>query len=256
MNFNANPTTITAGQSSTLTWNVEGSESVEISGVGTVAASGTRQVSPTETTTYTLTARNRFGQVTSTSTVTVNARPVDPTPAPTLTACVANPTGPISAGSSVQISYVAANAQSVVFSPAVSGATVSGPVTVMPNATTTYTITATGTDNRTATCAVTITVNTTEPPDVIIRGGPVIETTQRLLVLDASVRTDPAGGALTYEWGTDIRTATIIDQGQATTRVYLAGLADEYNFRVTVRNAQGQSGTATITVRLKNPENI
>ncbi|HYO81984.1 MAG TPA: OmpA family protein [Bryobacteraceae bacterium] len=252
ISFSGNPTTITEGQSSTLTWNVENADTVEISGLGTVTNTGTRQVTPTTTTTYTLTARNRFGQVTGTAALTVNARPVDPTPAPTLTACVASPTSVV-AGNPVQISYTAANAQSVTFSPAVAGATLAGPVSVTPTATTTYTITATGTNNRTATCSVNVTVTpVANLPTVVIAGGPIIETIQRNLTLDASASTDPAGGALTYTWDTNNPTAAILDQGQARTRVYLGALAGDYTFRVTARNAQGASNTATITVRFKS----
>jgi hypothetical protein len=34
--------------------------------------------------------------------------------------------------------------------------------------------------------------------------------------------------------------------------VQLGGLAGDYLFRVTVRNAQGQTGTATVTVRFRS----
>ena len=55
----AAPTSITTGQSSVLTWSTTNATTVSINqGIGTVAASGTRSVSPTATTTYTLTATN------------------------------------------------------------------------------------------------------------------------------------------------------------------------------------------------------
>jgi hypothetical protein len=70
--FSASPTTITAGESSTLSWSVTDAASVTIdNGVGTVALSGNTTVSPITTTTYTLTATNTAGSVTSTVTVTV-----------------------------------------------------------------------------------------------------------------------------------------------------------------------------------------
>ncbi len=70
--FSAVPSTITAGESSTLSWSVIDATSVTIdNGVGTVALSGTTTVSPTTTTTYTLTATNTAGSVTATTTVTV-----------------------------------------------------------------------------------------------------------------------------------------------------------------------------------------
>ena len=64
---------ITAGGSSLLTWRTVNTERVEISGIGSVSASGTRQVKPSQTTTYTLVAKNEKGrQVTKKITVKVN----------------------------------------------------------------------------------------------------------------------------------------------------------------------------------------
>ncbi|MCL4783063.1 MAG: OmpA family protein [Bryobacterales bacterium] len=78
--FVAEPSSIDRGQSSTLRWVVEGADEVSINnGIGTVMASGTRQVFPNNTTTYVLTARNAGGSVTRSVTVNVN---VPPPPAP------------------------------------------------------------------------------------------------------------------------------------------------------------------------------
>lgn len=72
--FTATPTTITAGQSSTLTWTTMNTTSVTISGVaGTQAASGSASVTPASTTTYTLTATGPGGMATATATVTVGS---------------------------------------------------------------------------------------------------------------------------------------------------------------------------------------
>lgn len=68
--FSASPSSITSGQSSTLSWSVSGATSLSINqGVGTVSGTS-RSVSPTQTTTYTLTATNSSGS--NTSQVTVN----------------------------------------------------------------------------------------------------------------------------------------------------------------------------------------
>lgn len=76
----AEPGTIDRGQSSTLRWVVEGADEISINnGIGTVMASGSRQVFPSNTTTYTLTARNAGGSATRSVTVNVN---VPPPPAP------------------------------------------------------------------------------------------------------------------------------------------------------------------------------
>ncbi|MDZ7636817.1 MAG: OmpA family protein [Bryobacterales bacterium] len=86
--FVGEPSSIDRGQSSTLRWVVEGADEVSINnGIGTVMASGTRQVFPTNTTTYVLTARNAGGSVTRSVTVNVNVPPAPvaakPTAAPT-----------------------------------------------------------------------------------------------------------------------------------------------------------------------------
>jgi len=72
--FSANPSTITVGESSTLSWSVTDATSVTIdNGIGSVALTGTTAVNPTATTTYTLTATNTTGSVTGSVTVTVGA---------------------------------------------------------------------------------------------------------------------------------------------------------------------------------------
>jgi len=72
--FSASPATIDPGGSTTLAWTTSGASSVSIDqGIGTVAATGSRVVVPTVTTTYTLTATNAAGATTSQAVVTVRA---------------------------------------------------------------------------------------------------------------------------------------------------------------------------------------
>jgi len=71
--FTAQPDTISAGQSSTLSWSTSNAVTVTIDhGVGSQPVSGSISVSPTATTTYTLTATNGTGTATATATVNVN----------------------------------------------------------------------------------------------------------------------------------------------------------------------------------------
>jgi peptidoglycan-associated lipoprotein len=81
--FEAEPTTIERGQAATLRWSVSGDVTeVRIEpGIGTVNASGNRQVFPGNTTTYTLTAAGPGGSATRSASVTVTA-PVAPPPPP------------------------------------------------------------------------------------------------------------------------------------------------------------------------------
>jgi hypothetical protein len=68
--FSASPTTIQAGQSSSLQWGVSGANSVEISGIGVVTGT-TGKVTPAQTTTYTLMASNASGTASQNVTVAV-----------------------------------------------------------------------------------------------------------------------------------------------------------------------------------------
>src|SRR3954471_18510063 len=72
VSFGALPGTVGPGGSATLTWNVTGASTVTIdNGIG--AQTGTAgQVSPAQTTTYTLTATNGAGTVTAQTAVTVD----------------------------------------------------------------------------------------------------------------------------------------------------------------------------------------
>ena len=77
--FSVAPTSISTGQSATLTWNVTNATTVTIDqAIGAVAASGTRSVSPAASMTYTLTATNAAGSDTATATVTVAATRTTP----------------------------------------------------------------------------------------------------------------------------------------------------------------------------------
>ena len=82
--FTAEPGTIQSGQSSTLRWEVTGNvTSVAINnGIGAVQNAGNRRVSPTQSTTYTLTATGPGGSVNSSATVNVTAPPPPPPPPP------------------------------------------------------------------------------------------------------------------------------------------------------------------------------
>ena len=66
------PSSIQRGESATLRWSSANAESVRISpGVGTVAASGSRRVSPTASTTYRITAKGAGGSAADSARVTV-----------------------------------------------------------------------------------------------------------------------------------------------------------------------------------------
>jgi len=81
--FTGEPASIQRGQSANLSWSVANATDIEINnGIGTVQANGTRQVFPTDTTTYTLTARGAGGTDSRAVTITVTAPPPPPPPKP------------------------------------------------------------------------------------------------------------------------------------------------------------------------------
>jgi hypothetical protein len=68
----ADPITVRLGWSSQLRWSVSSADKVTIDqGIGTVSAAGKVCITPTRTTTYTLSATNRKGTTTRTITIRV-----------------------------------------------------------------------------------------------------------------------------------------------------------------------------------------
>jgi peptidoglycan-associated lipoprotein len=83
--LSANPNTIEKGQATTLTWQTTNATDVSIDGIGPVETSGSRSVTPADSTTYRLTAKGTGGTQDATARVTVNAAPPPPpAPAPSL----------------------------------------------------------------------------------------------------------------------------------------------------------------------------
>lgn len=78
----ASPTMVQKGQGSTLTWNSTNATTLSIApGVGSVAPEGSTQVSPTESTTYTITASGPGGEAEQSVRVTVSEpAPVETAP--------------------------------------------------------------------------------------------------------------------------------------------------------------------------------
>src|ERR1700737_1190099 len=71
--LSANPNTLDPGQPTTLTWQTTNATDVSIDGIGPVDPSGSRQVTPTDSTTYHLIAKGAGGTQEATARVTVNA---------------------------------------------------------------------------------------------------------------------------------------------------------------------------------------
>lgn len=232
--FDASPLSISAGGSSTLSWNVSGATKISIDpDIGSVALTGRRMVSPSTTTVYTLTAGNAAGNVTATAQVVVTGAPSPPTPAglPVVNSFTASPPV-ISAGGSSILSWNVSNATSVTIDPGVGTFASSGTTIVLPAATTTYILTATNAAGST-TAMTQVTVSGTPSPPA---GLPVVN------YFTANPPIISAGSSTTLSWNVSNATSVTIDPG-----VGSAGLvgtapvspATTTNYTLTATNAAG-----------------
>jgi hypothetical protein len=148
--FAATPASIVVGASATLSWSVNGADSISIdSGIGAVTGTSL-VVTPTTTTTYTLTATNAGGPATATAAVTVT-----PFPVPVIAAFTATPST-IARGASSTLAWSVTGATSISIDNGI-GTVTGASVVVTPSATTTYTLTATNAGGpATSTATVTI----------------------------------------------------------------------------------------------------
>jgi hypothetical protein len=240
--FAANPTTINAGQSSTLTWATQNATTVTITSLGNVMLSGNQSVTPASTTTYTLTATNAAGSVTAQATVTVNGSG----DSFQITSFTATPST-IAAGASSVLACVATGATSV----AIEGMTTQGTSatkTVSPILTTTYTCVATGPNNQTATRQVTVTV-TGGPPVIVVAGGTSQYVNRRHVVLNAMASS--GNGPLTYQWTSNNYGAiSLTGANTPTPDIVLPPILGSYSFTLTITDSKGISTSTTVILTL------
>jgi outer membrane protein OmpA-like peptidoglycan-associated protein len=194
--FTAQPAAISSGQTTTLSWVIQNATSATITpGAGPVSATtGSVAVSPAATTTYTLTATGPNGNTTQTVQVTVG------TTSAQILRFSAGPSS-IPTGGSSTLSWSTSGATSVSISPGIGTVTANGSTTVSPASTTTYTLSATGSDGRTITAAVQVTV------------GAVTAQIVRFAANPASI---PTGGQTTLSWSTNNATSVSISPGVGT----------------------------------------
>ena len=194
--FEASPSAIVAGGSATLSWDVSGAETVTIDNCDGPfdAASGTKQVSPQATTTYTLTATNQAGATNASVALTVSS----PIEKPTVNSFAASPAA-IAQGGSANLSWNVSNAETVTIDRNVGQVdAASGTVQVSPETTTTYTLTASNQAGDT-TATATLTVSPVEKPTV-----------------NSFAASPPAivqGSIATLSWNVSDATAVTIDNG-------------------------------------------
>lgn len=163
LRFDAVPNNIQPGQSSQLTWIVEGATGVNITPTpGSVPLNGSSPVTPAATTTYTLTATGPGGTVTAAATVTVGTGVGNPQ----ILRFEGNPLT-IQPGQQSTLSWTTTGATTVSIS-GVGTVTPNGSTTVSPAQTTVYTLSASSADGKTVTAPITITVATGNIPQVVV----------------------------------------------------------------------------------------
>jgi peptidoglycan-associated lipoprotein len=79
------PSSIQTGQSASLTWQTTNATDVSIDGIGAVQPNGSQSVSPSDSTTYHLTAKGAGGTQEATARLTVTQAPPPPPPPSTVT---------------------------------------------------------------------------------------------------------------------------------------------------------------------------
>jgi hypothetical protein len=239
--FNASPDSISAGESSSLSWTVTGASTVSIDqGIGNVALTGTRAVAPGATTIYTLTASSSAGSVTATTQVIVTAAPPPtPTSLPVINSFTASPSD-ISLGSSTTLSWNVSNTTSVTIDNGVGAVGSSGSTIVLPSASTTFTLVASNAaGNDTATALVI--VSSAPPPPASL---PVIN------YFTAGPPVISGGGSTTLSWNVSDASSVTIDNGigpVGSAGTTIVSPASSINYTLTATNVAGWR-TQTIPV--------
>ena len=252
--LSVSPATITAGQAATLTWSTSNATAVSLNqGIGAVALSGTRTVSPTATATYALTATNATGAVMATATVTLAAGPCTASITPTTQDVVAEGathTATVTAGAGC--AWTAASTTPA-FITVTGGASGTGPGTV------TYTVAANATaETRLGTLTIatqTLTVNqaagggSTTPPTVLITtptANPAIGTSPFITLAGTA---DDDALVTTVTWASN-RGPTGTANGTTVWSADVPLFAGENSFTVTATDNTGATRTATQTVNV------
>ena len=182
--FSANLASVELGQTVTLTWTTSNASNVSISpGIGTVGTTGSTTVTPTATTSYSLTATGKTGSpVSSSATVTVLPR-IPPGISPAQ--------AKIQSGQSTTLSWNAPAAVQVLISGVGSFGS-SGATQVKPEDTTVYTLTATYMDGTSLTASTSVTV---EQPPYLLYGLIALLAVAAAVIVALLVRRQPAAPA-------------------------------------------------------------
>ena len=233
VSFSASPSEVLQGQNSTLSWSCVNADSVEIDqGIDSVSATDSMEVSPTSSTTYTLTAIGPGGTTTSQVTVAI----IYPLPIASLEVSP----GAITIGESATLTWSTVHSVSASIDNGIGAVSVNGNMAVSPTETTTYRLTVSGMGGA-AVAVATVTVNTPAPmvsimaePASIIAGGKsnIIWTSQYAdsVSISPGIGNVNANGSIEVSPAeTTTYTLTATGQGGTTTEAFTVTVAQAPN---------------------------
>jgi len=258
--FAANPTTIAAGQSSMLSWQVQNATTISISPtLGSVAANGSSGVSPAATTTYTLTASNSLGTATASVTVVVTSNNNPPPPQnlpPVITSFTANPNPSSGPGSPVVLNCQANNVRPTngILISGYAPVDSSGNLTVYPQQDTTYTCLAINSIGQEATKMLPVTVGpgSTPPPNgngpMFNLSGGFVYSLLTTYTIDLTGTTSPIGAyPITYKT-TALGVDTVSNPTSATPTVNMLPIQGPNQVTITATDSKGNTSTFVLTI--------
>jgi hypothetical protein len=231
--ISANPTSVTSGQSSVLSWNSTNAVSAKLNGAS-VAINGSRTVQPTATTTYTIVVTDSAGKTTS-SGVTVGVS--TPTTGTVAAGVTASPTS-IKSGQASVITWDTRNAVSATLNG--KAVALNGSISVQPSATTVYKIVATGSNGNTDWGSTTVSVAAAAPSGPVAAGA------------GASPTSITSGQTSVITWTTrnavsaTLNGAPVPLNGSVTVR---PGVTTLYKIVAKGSNGTTDWGSATVTVK-------
>ncbi len=228
-------TTIKQGESVKLTWVYANATSCVIDqNIGAVELGGEVTVTPSVTTTYTMTSTGPGGVAKDSVTITVI--PTNPPPTVTLTA----QENIIIRGNSTTLNWDSSYADSLAIQPGIGPVATSGSTAVTPEATTTYTATATG-PGGTTTASRTITV---------VQPAPT-------LTLQATPATVMNGESAQLTWSSSYADKVVFNQGIGTVALQGSLTVSPSQTTTYIATATGPGGTVSknvvVTVNYPKP---
>ena len=236
--FVAEPTHIAGGQSTTLHWETEHAEAVEIVGIGRVPLSGSTRVHPGDTAVYEMFAYNDQGRRTRKEVrVTVEAK-APPIPEPGIVYFRASPSG-ISRGDSATLSWQTEGAMAVHIE-GIGRVELSGSMPVRPSQTATYILIAENEQGKHIQKEITVAVSVNPP---------------RILSFEADRQTIIKGGTTNLRWRVSDAAEVNIDGNPVQSSGSLTVKPQEsVRYILTAANTEGDRVTRELTLRVDVPD--